>query len=51
MAQLKLEGIDTDYLFEQIQDACSKALIAIQPFVEREQEGIIDMGKAKGECF
>ena len=51
MQTLKMRGIDTDYLFEQIKDCCTKALIAIQPFVIREQETMIDMSKAKGDCF
>ncbi|CDW75061.1 tubulin-tyrosine ligase family protein [Stylonychia lemnae] len=51
MQTLSTQGIDTDYLFEQIKDCCTKALIAIQPFVLREQEQMINMQKAQGDCF
>eukprot|EP00347_Sterkiella_histriomuscorum_P019520 403341319 len=51
MQTLKEKGIDTEYLFEQIKECCTKSLIAIQPFVMREQEKIINMGKAQGDCF
>lgn len=39
MKQLReKQGIDTDYLFEQIKETCAKSLVAIQPFVLKEQE-------------
>ena len=34
---LKCSNIDTEYLFEQIKDTCTKTLIAIQPFAIKEQ--------------
>jgi len=48
---LKQQGVDTDFVFDQIKDCCAKALLATEPFVQREQEMQMNMKKAKGKCF
>ena len=37
MKTLDEKGIDTKRIFEQIKETCTKALVALQPFVIQEQ--------------
>lgn len=51
MKTLGEAGIDTEQVFAQIKETCTKALIAIQPFIMQEQEQTLDMSAVMGDCF
>jgi hypothetical protein len=48
---LREKSIDTDFVFSQIKETCSKALVALQPFILNDQVQILDFKNAKGDCF
>ena len=54
LEMLKIEqGVDTDYLFEQIIEVVQKSLVALQPQGILEQEAIFSgrFNEKKGDCF
>ena len=50
---LQKEGVNTEYLFEQISEVCLKSLVAMQPFSLKEQAAQFNgkFAEAEGRCF